>query len=123
VTTTKKERSKRRKEIGVGFDWAILFYNAKWPNQTQSHQVNSVFPFCFHSLALPLTCCQATESNAFHHRDAQVAAGENISQKLETFVGENISQKLETFVVSVHPCSVDLCTCDHCRHVTHTCAA
>jgi hypothetical protein len=55
----------------VGFEWAIRFYNAKWPNRTQSHQVNSVFPFCFHSLALPLTCCQATGSNAFHHRDAR----------------------------------------------------
>jgi hypothetical protein len=30
---------------------------------------------------------------------------------------------LETFLVLVHPCSVDLCTCDHCRRITHTCAA
>jgi hypothetical protein len=45
-TSLGRAKGKRKKEIGVGgsgFDWAILAFNAKWPNRTSKE---SHFFFC-----------------------------------------------------------------------------
>jgi hypothetical protein len=51
-------KAKRKKESGVGgsgFDWAILAFNAKWPNQTSQE---SHFFFCSFLSFFLVTVCE-----------------------------------------------------------------
>ena len=101
----RKEQKKKGEWCGLRLGRFVLKCKMAQSNPKPPSQLCFSFLFSFTCSASHML--PATGSNAFHHRDAQVAAG------------ENVSQKLETFVVSVHLCSVNLCTLTLVLHSPH----
>ncbi len=89
----------------------------------------SIGPFCFLMQNGPIEP-KATKSTLFFlfafihllcltHVARPLEAMHSITEMPQVAAGENVSQKLETFVVSVHLCSVNLCTLTLVLHSPH----